>query len=132
MILTDNNFTLYCAQHYTNYNCCDDEEFLDDLERFKYLKKLFTTYKKKGDIKDRLVMNHIVALYNVFEPEALTRILFFRLEKDADILVPFLKALNYLPDKIFGIKYAGYYIDVKEIKPDQKVTTQITQSFKSE
>ncbi len=132
MILTENNFTIFCAQHYINYNCCDDDEFLDDLERIKYLKKLFTTYKKKGEIKDRLVMNHIVALYNVFEAEAMTKILFFKLENYSDVLVPFLKQLNFLPKKVMGIKNPGYIIDTSIIIPDAKITTQIQQSFKAD
>ena len=97
MILTENNFIIYAARNYTNYNCISDEDFYEDLDRIKYLKKLFTTYRKKGEIKDRLVMNHLMILMNVFNAEALVKILFFKLEKDLDLLIPFLKSINMLP-----------------------------------
>lgn len=131
MLLTNKNYNTFMAMSYVNYNCVEDEEFEQDIERIKYLKKLFTTYRKKGELKDRLVMNHLVILFNVFNTEALLKILFFKLEKDLDILIPFLKVLNYCPDKISGIKEVGYEININDIKTDIFIESQIRKSLKN-
>lgn len=116
---------------YSNYNCCDEDEFYDDMERFKYIKKLFTTYRKKGEIKDRLVINHIITLYNTFEPTALGRILFFKFEKDLDLLIPFLKALDFMPEVILDLHEKNSFIDPNLIMYDQKLYEQILKNLKS-
>ena len=63
--LNDSNFTLYAAANYTN-TCYDTEEFYDDIKRFKYLKRLFSRYQDNDDLKERLILNHLITLYNVF------------------------------------------------------------------
>ncbi len=100
MILTEQNFLLYASKNYDNPNCLSTEEFLEDLNRIKYLKKLFYTFKNKDTLRERLILNHLVVLYNVFEMTACTRMLFFRLDEYYDTLVPFLIYLGYLPEKI--------------------------------
>jgi hypothetical protein len=80
-------------------------EFEGDLKRTKYLKRLFRRYKILKELKERLIINHIILLYNVFGAEATTRILFYRIdEKDYDILKTFLMYLNLMPTIVRGIR----------------------------
>jgi hypothetical protein len=95
-------------------------EFEGDLKRTKYLKRLLRRYKATKTIKERLILNHIILLNNVFGPEALARILFFRTdEKDYDVLKTFLLFLNLLPEVVMGIK--GKNIITDEIPVDMHV-----------
>lgn len=98
--LTDENFLLYAAQNYDNPNCVDILEFYDDLNRIKYIKRLFKKYLECGEIKERLVINHLITLYNVFPHPSATYMLIFKLSEYLSILKPFLMLLNYWPDKI--------------------------------
>jgi len=102
MQLTDSNFLLYAAKFYDNPACATIEEFHDDLNRFKYIKRLFTKYKAGGELKERLVLNHIIVLYNLFG-DAATKMLFFKLEGHWHYLKPFLLAINRMPEKIDGV-----------------------------
>ena len=102
--LTELNFELYAAKFYDNPNCLDVEDFNDDLNRISYIKRLFKRYRNTGEIKERLVLNHLTVLYNVFYHEACTRMLVLRLNEYVDILKPFLMYLNYWPEKIIGIE----------------------------
>jgi hypothetical protein len=101
--LTDLNFELYAAKYYDNRNCMDIEEFNDDLNRIKYVKRLFSRYQKTGDVKIQLIINHLVILYNVFYHEACTRMLVLKLNEQLSILKPFLMYLNYWPEEIDGL-----------------------------
>lgn len=100
--LNESNFFIYAAQNYLN-PCVDGEEFLEDLNRIKNLRRLFGRYEKRNDLKERLILNHLVVLYNVFEHQALTRMLVFRLYDHLHLLKPFLMLLGYWPDKIENI-----------------------------
>jgi hypothetical protein len=101
--LTEDNFIMYAMKAYNSPHCIMSE-FESDLKRTKYLKRLFRRYKITKLLKERLILNHIILLYNVFGAEAATRILFFRIdENDYDILKTFLIYLNYMPDKIKGV-----------------------------
>ena len=120
--LNEANVLLYAAKHYNNPQCFDTIEFYEDLSRFKYLKRLFGRYEEEGDLKERLILNHLIVLYNVFDVEAATRILFLKLDEYLEYLSPFLEYLGYLPDivqKINGIDYFTYEIykdnNIKEI-----------------
>ena len=100
----DDNFLIYAMKAYSSPHCIMSE-FESDIKRTKYLKKLFRRYKATKELKERLILNHIILLYNVFGSEAATRILFYKIdERDYDILKTFLVYLNYMPDKVFGIK----------------------------
>lgn len=101
-ILTESNFILYAAKYYDNPNCHDTKEFYDDLKRFKYIKKLFSRFDETGELKDRLILNHIIILYNVFGISA-TRMLFFKLNNYHSYLKPFVVMLGYMPDFILNI-----------------------------
>ena len=100
--LDDSNFMLYAAANYDNPHCYDTDEFYDDLKRFKYLKRLLNRYKETGELKERLILNHITVIYNVFGPSAATRLLFFKLEGYYELLKPFL-VFNHMPDLVIGI-----------------------------
>lgn len=102
--LNDDNFLLYAIKAYNSPHCIMSE-FESDLKRTKYLKRLFRRFKGSKLLKERLILNHLILLYNVFGVESATRILFFRIdESDFDILKTFLIYLNYMPEKIKGIR----------------------------
>lgn len=98
--LDDSNFYLYAAKYYENPNSSGEAEFEDDLKRIKYIKRLFAKYKENNEIKERLILNHLIVLYNVFHPKACTRMLCFRLYEYLDCLKPFLLALSYWPEDV--------------------------------
>ena len=102
--LNNANFLLYAAKHYDNPQCYDTKEFYDDLKRFKYLKRLFNRYKDTGELKERLIINHLQVLYNLFGPIATTRMLFLVLKKHHDVLKPFLILFNTMPNIIYNIE----------------------------
>jgi hypothetical protein len=102
MKLTEDTFELLAAKCYENPSCCDMEEFKDDLARFRYVKRLFTKYQQSGEIKERLVLNHLIVLYNLFGAEC-TRMLFFKLQGQWNFLKPFLVYLDRLPDIILDV-----------------------------
>ena len=79
--LNHKNYFLYCAKHYDNPQCVDIEEFKEDLNRIKYIKKLITRYEQKGELREHLILNHVITLYNVFGPEHLPRILYLKMNK---------------------------------------------------
>jgi len=97
--LTSRNFELFASQHYNNPECCDVEEFKEDLTRFKYLKRLLRRYEQYDDLQERLILNHIIVLYNVFGIEAANRMMWFKIEPEHhSMLKTFLIFLNYLPE----------------------------------
>lgn len=119
--LTEQNFLLYAAANYTN-TVYDTEEFYDDLNRFKYLKRLFSRYQEKGDLKERLILNHIITLYNVFNHEAATRMLFYKTEeRHYSILKTFLLFLQYMPDRIMHLEFEGNHIQTEMVSIDQNL-----------
>jgi hypothetical protein len=98
--LNEENFLLFAMKYYENPNCTDFNEFQDDLKRIRYIKRLFKKYREQQDLKERLILNHLVVLYNMFENRALTRMLFLKLEGYEEYLKPFLVFLNYWPAEI--------------------------------
>ena len=97
--LTPENINMFAMKHYDNPLCVDEKEFLDDMKRFKYLKRLFRKYETSKDLKMRLVINHIIILANVFGVDAATTLLFFKIEKSHwPILKAFLIFLRYMPE----------------------------------
>jgi len=101
--LNDKNFMLFCAAHYDNYEFHSTEEFYEDLNRIKYIKKLITRYIEKGELKERLILNHIIILNNCFGPEILCKILFLKLKDQMKYIKPFLIFLNILQEKIYNV-----------------------------
>jgi hypothetical protein len=97
--LTSRNFELFASQHYNNPECCDVTEFKEDLTRFKYLKRLLRRYEQSGDLQERLILNHIIILYNVFGINAANRMMWFKVEPEHyTTLKTFLVFLHYLPE----------------------------------
>ena len=97
--LNDANFVMYAMKHYENPQFTGIEEFHEDLNRIKYIKRLLRKYHKTNELRERLILNHIIIFYNVFEMEAATKMLFFRMEdKFKPLVKTFLVYLSYLPD----------------------------------
>ena len=117
--LNDDNFMIYAMKCYNTPNCILSE-FEGDIKRTKYLKRLFRRYKVTKSLKERLILNHIILLNNVFGPEATTRILFYRIdERDYDVLKTFLCYLKIMPEVIYGIN--GKNISSYDIAMDPTV-----------
>lgn len=117
MRLDESTFTLFAAKYYDNPSCHTIEEFEEDLNRFKYLRKLFNRYRKDGDLKERLVLNHIIVLYNCFGERA-TEMMFFKFDEYHNYLAPFLAYLNRLPSTI---SYESVTIDTNSIVQDSTI-----------
>lgn len=97
--LTRRNFKLFAAKHYDNPECLDIEEFNQDLSRFKYLKRLLRRYELTGDLQERLILNHVIILYNVFGIKACNKMMWYKInEEHWHYIKPFLIFLNYLPE----------------------------------
>lgn len=118
--LNNANFILYCAKYYDNKHYSSYEDFLDDLKRIKYIKKLITRYKKTGDLKERLILNHIIILNNLFGAEHTCRILYLKLKKEFKYVKPFLILLDILPERLFNINNECN-IDTNMIEMDIKI-----------
>lgn len=99
MVLTDDNFLLYAMHHYDNPQCHSVQEFEEDLKRFLYLRKLLSRYRSNGELRERLILNHVIVLYNLFG-DATTEMLFHKVDKnDWSILSTFLVYINRMPDE---------------------------------
>ena len=102
--LNEKNYLHFAMKYYDNRQCTSVEEFNEDLNRIKYVKRLFNRFLETGELRTNLILNHLIVIYNVFENEAATRMLFFRVEKKFySILKPFLIFLSRLPEKVKGI-----------------------------
>jgi hypothetical protein len=110
--LDDNNYMMYAMKMYNNPQCKNISEFQEDMNRIKYLKRLLRKYKTSGQLRERLILNHIIIFYNIFDPISATRLLFNRIERD---LHPFLKTfvvfLNTLPDNIPDVDLVSIPLD---------------------
>lgn len=117
--LNEDNFMMYAMKCYESPNCVMSE-FEGDIKRTKYLKRLFRRYKVTKTLKERLILNHIILLNNVFGPEVTARILFYRIdERDYDILKTFLLYLGIMPEMIWGIN--GKNIRSADIAVDMNI-----------
>jgi len=97
--ITEETFILYAMNCYDNPSCHDVAEFEEDLKRFQYLRKLFNRYKLFGDLRERLILNHLIVIYNIFGLQA-TNMLYIKLEGFHEYLKPFVDYLNYTTDYI--------------------------------
>mgnify|MGYP006096124507 CR=1 FL=1 len=121
--LNENTIEPFMMRVYDNPQCTSIEEFQEDIKRIKYIKRLFNRYLTNGELKERLILNHIIVLYNVFGIEA-TRILFYKMDKKSySVLVTFLIFLGYVPDRISGIN--GKIITTSDILLDNKVISKL-------
>ena len=96
--LTDSNYILYAMKAYENPHCMGVEEFQEDLNRTKYIKRLFRKYQRNNVLRERLILNHIIIFCNVFGVQAGIRMLFYKMELDLhEYLKTFLLYLDYIP-----------------------------------
>ena len=122
--LTEENFLMFSMREYNNMQCTDVEEFYDDLKKVKYIKRLFNIYKNDGQLKERLILNHLITWYNVFPVQAGTRILFYKIEEHFwPMLKTFLIFLDRMPDKIEMIR--GKEIKSTNIILDEGIVTRL-------
>ena len=117
MLLRESTFLLYASKYYDNPHCSDVAEFEEDLKRFQYLRKLFGRYRQDADLKERLILNHLIIIYNMFGPEA-TDMLFMKLEEYHDLLKPFVEYLNFMPEVV---QYEDRVINRDSIVSDQSI-----------
>ena len=96
--LNENNFLLFAIKNYSNPQAVAEEDFYRDLNHFKYIKRLLKRYKKDGELKCNLLINHFVVLYNIFG-EAATPMLFYKSEESLwSIIKTFIVFMNKLPE----------------------------------
>lgn len=96
-IITAENVMMYAIKHYDNPQCEGEKEFHDDMKRFKYIKRLLRKYKDSGELKERLLLNHIIVLNNLFGPEACVTLLLFKIQREYwETLKSFLLFLNMI------------------------------------
>ena len=123
--LNNDNIMMYAMKAYDRPNCIMSE-FKDDMKRFNYLKRLFLRYRKIEELREQLVLNHLVVLYNVFGPEVTSRMLFFKMSKDDyPALKTYLLFLSIMPERIRGIK--GQDIISSDIPIDPRVAEVLRQ-----
>ena len=109
--ITKDNWLLYAQHHYDNPTLQKEQEFYDDIKRFKYLKRLFRKYKATKNIKIRLVLNHVIVLANVFGVEAACILLLYKVEK---IYWPYLKSVLVYLDYL-------YPHELNDVKTDKNI-----------
>jgi len=127
-ILNNDNFILYAMKSYDK-PVCIMSEFEEDLKRLKYIKRLIKKYKATGDLKERLILNHIIVLYNVFGPDASVRLLFLRTDvEDYPILKTFLLFLQLMPKVVIGIN--GHNINSSDVTVDLFVGKRLRENIR--
>ena len=112
---------MYASKQYENPQCTDISEFEEDLKRFQYLRKLFGRYRQDNDLKERLILNHLIIIYNVFGPEA-TNMLFMKLHEFHEYLEPFVEYLNFMPDTV---QYDDMIIHKDSIVSDKTISDKL-------
>ena len=115
--ITTNNFVMYAIKHYDNPQCEGEKEFHDDMKRFKYIKRLFKKYSLGGQLKERLLLNHIIILRNLFGTEACVTLLLFKTQREyLSVLKSFLIFLNMIrEDELTDIKSDNYVLQALRI-----------------
>ena len=109
--ITKDNWLLFAQQNYDNPTLEKEVEFFDDIKRFKYLKRLFRKYEITGEIKIRLILNHLIVLQNVFGAEVAITLLLFKIdERYWPVLKPCLNYLQYL-----------YTHELNDVKTDKNI-----------
>ena len=109
--ITNDNVLLFALKHYDNPQCEGEKEFQDDLKRFKYIKRLLRKYYDTGVLKERLLLNHLIVLLNVFGADACTTLLLYKIQEEYwSALKSFALYLNMIRED-----------DLPNIKEDEKV-----------
>ena len=95
--ITNDNIIMFAIKHYDNPQCEGEREFYDDMKRFKYIKRLLRKHKDTGVLKERLLLNHIIVLNNLFGAEACVTLLLFKIQREYwETLKSFLLFLNMI------------------------------------
>lgn len=121
MKLNEESFIIYAAKYYDMQKAASIEEFNEDIKRFQYLKRLFKRYDEDNELRVRLILNHLIVLYNCFGPMS-TNMLFMKLEGYHHYLKPFVMFLNYLPEHI---EYSGKIINSNTIPSDPIIIEEL-------
>ncbi len=122
--LNDDNFLIYAAKCYDRPHILQSE-FEDDLKRIKYVKRLLRKYRQTGEFKERLVLNHVIILSNVFGVEATVNMLFYKVDQeDYPLLKTILIFLNYMPVHI-KVTFDKYYVRQEEIPVDLSIADRL-------
>ena len=118
--LNEKNFVVYAMKHYDNPQCQLVEEFEEDLQKFLYLKKLLARYHRDGELRERLILNHIIILYNIFG-DAATNMLFYKIEPQHwPTLITFLTYLDRMPDTV-----PNYSIITSDVTLDETIVDRL-------
>ena len=116
--LTEKNLLLYAAKHYSNPTFSDIEDFHEDLKRFKYIKRLLNRYIETDELSERLILNHLIVIFNMFGIEAALNILELKLdEKHWPVVKPFLIFLKYIKND----QYTGITMDPTVVETLRKI-----------
>jgi len=116
--LTEKNLFLYAAKHYKNPKFSDIDDFYEDLKRFKYIKRLLNRYIESDELSERLILNHLIVVFNMFGIEAALEILNLKLEdRHWPVMKPFLVFLKYITNE----QYTGITMDPNVIEVLRKI-----------
>ena len=116
--LTEDNLFLYAAKHYYKPQFSDIEEFYEDLKRFKYVKRLVNRYLDSGELGERLILNHLIVIFNSFGIEASLNMLDLKLDdRHWPVIKPFLIFLKYIEND----QYIGISMDQTVIERLRKI-----------
>ena len=121
--LNEGNFLVYAMHHYDNPQCHSLQEFEEDIKKFLCIKKLLSRCKNNGELRERLILNHIIVLYNTFG-ESATRMLFYKIDESCwDTLITFLVYLDRMPETIpeFNIVLSDVMLDETIISTLRKI-----------
>lgn len=100
MELTHKTLTLYAAKNYHNPTCIDSEEFFNDLKRFKYVKRLLNRYRDTDELPERLILNHLIVIFNCWGFESGIEMLALKIEPEHwGALKPFLVFLKAITNE---------------------------------
>lgn len=125
MDLNDNTILVYAMHCYENPHCMSIDEFKEDLNRHRYLKRLFSKYRIHENLRERLILNHLIIMRNMFGIEGSVRILFFMIDEVFwNVLIPFLDYLNFLPPVVKSIR--GVDINISDIEIDKNIVNKLT------
>ena len=118
--LNSNNIQSFSENSYRNPQCVCAEDFHEDMNRVKYVKRLLNKYRKGEELKTRLILNHIICFYNVFDKYSATRIWFFKIDREYwSILKTFLEYLSLMPVVVHGVN--GENIFSENLETDEDV-----------
>ena len=113
--ITSENVNMFAIKYYDNPHCENEFEFQDDMKRFKYVKRLLRKYYESGILKERLLLNHIIVINNLFGPEAAVTLLLFKIQSEYwGVLKSFLVFLNIIREDEINVLKDDYVLKILE------------------